>query len=81
MKSIDALFSAINLGRFWISSKRKSNIPGEIIKLLSSEAREALSKLTSDEIASLRLRWWEIVDDLNKEDEDLLLSFDKKILK
>ena len=54
---LDALDSAINAALLYSKFNRqcKATKPGDVIKSLSKESGEALSRLTSDTLASLRI--------------------------
>jgi hypothetical protein len=84
MKPIEA-FQAL-LWRISIGfTHRLENIPGAIVKSMPETFRNALSKLTSEDIGSkIRLEpWWQGNDDWHKKQEikKELVAFDKKILK
>jgi len=49
---------ALDIAMKFISGTVRPNVPGDVIRRLPQKVREALSKLTSDELASLRVPEW-----------------------
>lgn len=89
MKAFDWLLRAIERAT-WIDRFRrqsKTTKPGDVILSMPKEAREELSKLTSDELETVRpknyeMMGWEAMDAIPKETVHKLLSdFDEKIKK
>lgn len=89
MKALDWLLQAIHRGTLFdrFSRRRKGNKPGDVILSMPQEAREELSKLTSEELEKVRpkdyeMMGWDPKDTVPSETVHQLLSdFDKKIIK
>jgi len=64
-------------------NKRAFEKPGAVVKKMGPKVREALSRLTSDELAKVRVEWWELQDENYAREEDfrqLKSAFDRKII-
>ena len=57
MKPIEALRYALAYPLI-MCNKAAIRGPGKVIERLGKEIREALSKLTSDDLAKMRVDWW-----------------------
>ena len=65
-----------------ICNKRGLDKPGGVICRLGSECRSALKRLTSDELAKIRVEWWELEDEGHTRRQrfrDLKLAFDRQL--
>jgi len=62
MKPIEALRYALAYPLI-MCNKAAIRGPGKVIERLGKEIREALSKLTSDDLAKMRVDWWELEDE------------------
>lgn len=83
MKPLEAFEYAIEMIT-WIDGYRRDKRPGSVIERMSVDAREALSKLTSDELSKYRLDFWETIDRHIYEADNYsqtLMEFDKKMKK
>jgi len=82
MKPLEALQHTIGLS--FIANRFKhgpGRLPGAVVQSAGDETRDALSKLTSDELGTLRIEPYEIGDDAYFADlaiRKLKLSFDAK---
>ncbi len=79
MKPLEALERAF----MYVGTIRngKHGKPGEVIQRMGEEAHEALSRLTSEELATLRFEKDWIDDDAQTKLSKSLLAFDKKFLR
>ena len=84
MKPLEALDSAISYGLRHHQFNRRGvygKTPGAVIGRMGDEAREALSKLTSDELAGVRIEKDEVGSDdyfADLEVRKLKIAFDQK---
>lgn len=81
MSPVEALGWAI-LYPFVVCNKRGLDKPGGVINRLGSECREALKRLTSDQLAKVRVEWWELEDEDHVQRQrfrDLKLAFDQRL--
>jgi hypothetical protein len=73
----------ILLNRILINAHRWKNIPGDVVSSLSSEIRQALSKLKSDDLDSSKIRMEEAQlwadNQENQEDKQLRVQFTEKL--
>jgi hypothetical protein len=68
---------------FMTCNKRALEKPGAVVARMGKEIKEALSRLTSDELAKVRVEWWELQDEFYARGEhfrQLKKAFDQKVL-
>ena len=81
MKAGEALHQAMYLGCMHFGSHRGWDKPGAVINRMRGEPREALGRLTSDDLARMRVEPWELCDETwarQQEVRKLLSDFDQR---
>jgi len=83
MTPVEALKAAI-LFPLATCNRRGLDKPGGVINRLGGKCREALKRLTSDELAKARVEWWELEDEEHGHREyvrKLKRDFDRRLLR
>lgn len=81
MKAGEALGHAISLGWMHFGKFRGWDKPGAVINRMRGEHREALRRLTSDDLARMRVEPWELCGEAwgrEQEVRKLLSDFDQR---
>ena len=82
MRPTDALVQAMAFGCMQHGTRGSWAKPGAVIERMRGEPREALKRLTSDDLAGMRVEPWELCDETwtrEQEIRKLLSDFDRKL--
>ena len=81
MKPAEALHQAMLFGYMHYHHRKGWAKPGGVVSRMHGEAREALGRLTSDDLAQMRVEPWELCDEAwsrQQEIRKLLSAFDQR---